>query len=96
MRAVAVRYVVFSLRAGFALRLAVLATRPWMFGTLVVLRIVTSLVDVAVPFAAGHLIDTVATAEGHDLRSAVHALGGAPIKVDHIRKRRSSLHIRRV
>ncbi len=45
-----------------------------MFGTLVVLRIVTSLVDVAVPFAAGHLIDTVATAEGRDLRSATHAL----------------------
>jgi ATP-binding cassette subfamily B protein len=45
-----------------------------MFGALVVLRIVTSLVDVAVPFAAGHLVDTVATAKGHDLRPAVHAL----------------------
>ena len=45
-----------------------------MFGALVVLRIVTSLVDVAVPFAAGHLVDTVATAEGHNLRPAVHAL----------------------
>ena len=34
-----------------------------MFGALVVLRMVTSLVAVAVPFAAGHLVDTVANCQ---------------------------------
>jgi ATP-binding cassette subfamily B protein len=47
---------------------------PRTLTVLVVLRVVSSLVDVATPFAAGHLVDTIAEAQGRDPGPAFRAL----------------------
>jgi ATP-binding cassette subfamily B protein len=47
---------------------------PLMLAVLVVVRIVSSLVDVATPFAAGHLVDAITGEHGRDLDRAFRAL----------------------
>lgn len=48
--------------------------KPRTFAVLVTLRLVSSLLDGATPFAAGHLVDTVASAQTRDLGAAFLAL----------------------